>query len=68
MIRLLLFSIIIDLEPNTLHHLLLAHIRLFYTLDHAEPGQGVQAEQAQAEEITNLVLDKGKPRCIIPNP
>jgi hypothetical protein len=47
---------------------LLAHIRLFYTLDHIELKSGVQAEQAQAEVITNLALDQGKPQCITPDP
>jgi hypothetical protein len=41
--------------------LLLAHMRLFYTLDHAEPELGVQAEQAQAEGLTNLVWIKTIP-------
>jgi hypothetical protein len=35
--------------------LLLGHIQLFYTLDHAEPEPGVQAEQPQGEGLTNLV-------------
>jgi hypothetical protein len=43
----------------------LAHIRSL-TLDHVEPKPEVQAEQAQAEDFTNLALDQGKPRCIIP--
>jgi hypothetical protein len=34
--------------------LLLAHTQLFYTLDHVESKQEVQAEQAQAEDLTNL--------------
>jgi hypothetical protein len=59
MISLLLFCIIIGLAPHALHHLLLAHIQLFYMLDHMESGPGVQVEQAQAKEFTNLVLDKG---------
>jgi hypothetical protein len=41
--------------------LLLAHLQLFYTLDHAEPKPGAQAEQAQAEEFTNLVWIKAYP-------
>jgi hypothetical protein len=32
--------------------------------DHAEPEFEVQAEQAQAKELTNIVLDQGKPGCI----
>jgi hypothetical protein len=35
-----------------------------YTLDHAELGLDVSAEQAQVEEFTNLALDQGKPWCI----
>jgi hypothetical protein len=37
-----------------------------YALDqvHAKPKPDVQAEQAQAEGLTNLYLDQGKPRCI----
>jgi hypothetical protein len=31
---------------------------------YAEPELGVQGEQAQAKESTNLALDQGKPRCI----
>jgi hypothetical protein len=60
MIRLLLFCI--ALIFYRMHHiiLLLAHIRLFYTLDHAELKPRVQAEQAQVEAITNLYLDQGK--------
>jgi hypothetical protein len=48
--------------------LALAHIQPFYALDqvHAEPEFEVQAEQSQVEEITNLVLDQGKPWCILP--
>jgi hypothetical protein len=42
---------------------LLPHIRSF-TLDHVEPEPGVQVEQAQAEDFTNLALDQGKPQCI----
>jgi hypothetical protein len=40
--------------------LFLAHL-CSYTLDHAEPKLEVQAEQAQAEDLTNLALDQGKP-------
>jgi hypothetical protein len=44
--------------------MLLAHIWLIYTLDHAEPNLKVQAKQAQVEELTKLDLDQGKPRCM----
>jgi hypothetical protein len=33
-------------------------------LDHTELDLEVQAEQAQVKELTNLVLDQGKPWCI----
>jgi hypothetical protein len=48
----------------------LAHIQPFYALDqvHVKPESEVQAKQAQAEAITNLDLDQGKPRCFTPNP
>jgi hypothetical protein len=51
----------IDLEPYALHHFLIAHIWLIYPLGqvYAEP-----VEQAQVEDLTNLALDQGKPRCI----
>jgi hypothetical protein len=49
----------IDLSPHALHHLALAHIRSI-TLDRGKPELGVQAEQAQAEDFTNLALDQGK--------
>jgi hypothetical protein len=65
MIRLLVFRISLILHLMHCIILLLAHIRLFYTLDHAEPEPEVQVEQAQAEVVTNLVLDQGEPRCII---
>jgi hypothetical protein len=29
-----------------------------------EPDLEVQAEQAQIEDFTNLILDQGKPQCI----
>jgi hypothetical protein len=32
-----------------------------FTLDRVEPELGVQAEQAQVKEFTNLALDQGKP-------
>jgi hypothetical protein len=41
--------------------MLLAHIWLICTLDHAELNFEVQAEQAQVKELTNLALDQGKP-------
>jgi hypothetical protein len=43
--------------------MLLAHIWLIYPLGHVyvEPELEVQAEQAQAEDFTNLDLDQGKP-------
>jgi hypothetical protein len=44
----------------------LAHIQLFYTLDHAELESEVQTEQAQVNAFTNLALDQGKLRCITP--
>jgi hypothetical protein len=44
--------------------LLLAHTRLFYTLDHVESKQEVQAEQAQAEDLTNLVWIKVSPGAL----
>jgi hypothetical protein len=31
-----------------------------------EPELEVQEEQTQAKDFTNLVLDQGKPRCILP--
>jgi hypothetical protein len=43
--------------------LLVAHL-CSYTLDHAEPELEVQAEQDQAEDLTNLAWNQGKPRCI----
>jgi hypothetical protein len=58
----------IDLAPQALHHLLLAHIWLIYPLGHVymEPELEVQEEQTQAKDFTNLVLDQGKLRCILP--
>jgi hypothetical protein len=55
MIRLLLFCIALILHLMHCIILLLAYIWLFYKLDHAEPKPGAQAEQAQAEEFTNLI-------------
>jgi hypothetical protein len=48
--------------------LTLAHMQPFYVLDqdHAEPESEVQAEQAQVEDFTNLVLNQDKLRCIKP--
>jgi hypothetical protein len=43
--------------------LLLAHLCL-YTLDHAEPELEVRVDQAQAEDLTTLALDQGKPWSI----
>jgi hypothetical protein len=63
MIRLLLFCISLILHLMHYIILLLAHIRLFHTLDHAEPKQEVHVEQAQVKEFTNLAMDQGKPRC-----
>jgi hypothetical protein len=48
--------------------LLLAHIRLYYTLDHNEPKPGVQAEQAQVEGLTNLVWIKASPGALTNDP
>jgi hypothetical protein len=41
----------------------LAHICSF-TLGHAELEFGGPTEQAQAENLANLALNQGKPRCI----
>jgi hypothetical protein len=57
MIRLLLFCISLIFQLMHCIILLLAHIWFFYTLDHAEPKLEVQAEQAQAKAVSNLVLD-----------
>jgi hypothetical protein len=43
--------------------LLLAHM-CSYTLDHAEPELEELTKQAQAEDLTNLVLDQDKLQCI----
>jgi hypothetical protein len=43
--------------------LISAHVYL-YTLDHVEPELKKPTEQAQAEDLANLVLDQDKPRCI----
>jgi hypothetical protein len=60
MIRLLLFHASYCIVPHALHQLALGS----YTLDHAEPESGVQVEQPQDEDFTNLALDQGKPQCI----
>jgi hypothetical protein len=36
------------------------------TLDHVEPKVEEPTEQAQVEDLTNIALDQGKPRCIPP--
>jgi hypothetical protein len=41
--------------------MLLAHIWLIYTLDHVESELREPMEQVQAEDLTNLALDQGKP-------
>jgi hypothetical protein len=61
MIMLLLFCIALIFHLMHRIILLLVHIRLFYTLDHTEPKSGIQAEQAQAESLTNLVWIKASP-------
>jgi hypothetical protein len=35
-----------------------------FAIDHAELELKEPTEQAQVEDITNLELDQGKPRCI----
>jgi hypothetical protein len=35
-----------------------------YMLDHANLELDKPTEQAQAEDLTNLALDQGKPQCI----
>jgi hypothetical protein len=46
-----------------LHHVALISYMPLYALDqvHVKPEPEVQAEQAQAEGLTNLDLDQGKP-------
>jgi hypothetical protein len=46
--------------------LLLAHSCAF-VIDHAKPKFEESTEQAQAEDLTNLALDQGKPQCILPH-
>jgi hypothetical protein len=51
--------------PAPLMHcsiLLLSHI-CSYTLDHVKPKLEEPTEQAQAEDLTNLAFDQGKPQC-----
>jgi hypothetical protein len=57
MIRLLLFYVSYCVAPHALRHLAIGS----YMLDHAEPEPGVQAEQPQAEGLTNLVWIKASP-------
>jgi hypothetical protein len=45
-------------------HILISTHTYTHTLDHVEPRSGVQVEQAQAEDFTNLALDQSKPQCI----
>jgi hypothetical protein len=53
-------SIILHFAPHALNILISPHVYA-YMLDHMEPKPEVQAEQAQAEGLTNLELDQGKP-------
>jgi hypothetical protein len=46
--------------------LLSAHVSS-YTLDHVESELKEPTEYAQSEDLTNLVLDQGKPQCIPPH-
>jgi hypothetical protein len=48
----------IDLAPHTLHHISLSS---YMTLNHTELEPGVQVEQAQAKDFTNLVWIKASP-------
>jgi hypothetical protein len=52
--------------PRALHRVALSSYTALYVLDqvHTKPEPEVQAEQAQAEGLTNLDLDQSKPRCI----
>jgi hypothetical protein len=68
MIRLLLFCIALILHLMHCIILLLAHIQLFYTLDHAEPEPKVQVEQAQVEGLINLVWIKASLGALINAP
>jgi hypothetical protein len=45
------------------HLMLLAHSCAF-AIDHMEPEFEELTKQAQAEDLTNLALNQGKPRCI----
>jgi hypothetical protein len=60
MIKLLMFHASYCNAPHALQQLALGS----FTLDHAEPEPGVQVEQAQAEEFTNLALYQGNAWCI----
>jgi hypothetical protein len=54
------------IDINHLMHyitLLLAHSCAF-VIDHAESEFDEPMEQAQVEDLTNLALDQGKPRCV----
>jgi hypothetical protein len=46
----------------------LAHVWLIFPIDHvyAEPELEEPMEQAQVEDLTNVVLNEGKPQCIPP--
>jgi hypothetical protein len=61
-----LFCIFLHLHLMHCTIRLLAHIWFFYLSGHVyvEPDLEVQAEQAQIEDFTNLILDQGKPQCI----
>jgi hypothetical protein len=53
----------IALTLHALHHLTSARIYA-YAIDHVEPKLEESMKQAQAEDLTNLALDQGKPWCI----
>jgi hypothetical protein len=57
-----------DLALHALYHVALSSYTALYALDtvYVEPESEVEAEQVQAEDLTNLALDQGKPRCIPP--
>jgi hypothetical protein len=59
MIRLLLFHASYFIAPHASHHLALGSYTLIYT-GSRRAGIGVQVEQAQANDFTNLAFDKGK--------
>jgi hypothetical protein len=58
------FCIIIAFAPHALHHIALGSYICLYALDHAESEFEEPTQQTQAEDLTNLALDQGKPRCI----